>query len=95
MLLRIKVFLDECSWSQPDLKIADMKSQADSPKSSSWGMLLLSHSSRLHCLRKHAMRCSEQAILRTLLCKNLFVPNSDMAEKLPSHKLGSARTLAL
>ena len=95
MLLRMEVFSDECSWSQPDSKIADMKSQADSPKSSSWGMLLPSRPSRLRCLRKHAICCSEQAILRTSLCKNSFVPNSDMAEKLPSHKLGSAGTLVL
>ena len=95
MLSQMEVFSDECSWSQPDSKIADMKSQADSLKSSSWGMLLPSHPSRLCCLRKHAMCCSEQAILQILLCKNSFVPKSDMAVKLPSHRLGLARMLAL
>ena len=41
------------------------------------------------------MHCSEQAMLRTSLCKNSFVPNSEVAVKLLSHRLGSARTLAL
>ena len=95
MLLRMVVFPEECNWSQPDSKIADMNSQADSPNSSSWGMLLLSHPTRFHCLRKHAMRCSEQAMLRTLLCKNSFVPNREVAVKLPSHRLGLAGTLVL
>jgi len=95
MLSRIVVFLDEWSWSQPDSKIADMNSQADSPNSSSWGMLLPSHSSRLRCLRKHTMRCNKQAMLWTSLCRNSFVPNREVAVKLPSHRLGSAGTLAL
>jgi len=95
MLSRIVVFLDEWSWSQPDSKIADMNSQADLPNSSSWGMLLPSRPSRLRCLRKHAMRCNEQAMLRTSLCRNSFVPNREVAVKLPSHRLGSAGTLAL
>ena len=95
MLSWMVVFLDECSWSQPDLKIADINSQADSPNSSSWGMLLPSHPSKLCCLRKHTMHCSEQAMLWTSLCKNLFVSNSEVAVKLPSHGLGSAGMLAL
>ena len=95
MLSRMEVFLDKCNWFQPDSKIADMNSQADSLKSSSWEMLLPLHPSRLCCLRKHAMYCREQAMLWTSLCKNLFVLNSDMAVKLLSHRLGSARTLAL
>jgi len=89
------VFSDECSWSQPDSKIADMNSQADSPNSSSWGMLLPLCPSRLHCLRKHAMCCNEQAMLWTSLCKNSFVPNREVAVKLLFHKLGLAGTLAL
>ena len=35
MLLQMVVFPEECNWSQPDSKIADMNSQADSPNSSS------------------------------------------------------------
>jgi len=95
MLSRIVVFVDEWSWSQQDSKIADMNSQTDSPNGASWGMSLLSRPSRLHCLRKHAMHCNEQTMLRTLLCRNLFVLNREVAVKLPSHRLGSARTLAL
>jgi len=95
MLSRIVVFLDEWSWSQPYSKITDMNSQADSPNSSSWGMLLPSCPSRLCYLRKHAMHCNEQAMLRTSLCRNLFMPNREVAVKLPSYRLGSARTLAL
>ena len=95
MLSWIVVFLDEWSWSQPDLKIADMNSQANSPNSSSWGMLLPLRSSRLCCLRKHAMRCNEQAMLQTSLCRNSFVLNREVAVKLPSHRLGSAGMLAL
>jgi len=41
------------------------------------------------------MRCSEQAMLQISLCKNSFVPNKEVAMKLPSHRLGSARTLVL
>jgi len=41
------------------------------------------------------MHCSEQAMLQTLLCKNSFVPNREVAVKLPSYRLGLARTLAL
>jgi len=41
------------------------------------------------------MHCSEQAMLQTLLYKNSFVPNSEVAVKLLSHRLGSARMLAL
>ena len=89
------VFLEECSWSQPDLKIVDMNSQADSPNSSSWEILLPSRPTRFCCLRKYAMRCSEQAMLQTSLCKNSFVLNKEVAVKLPSHRLGSARTLVL
>ena len=95
MLSQMVVFLDECSWSQPDSKIVDMNSQADSPNSSSCGMLLPLCPSRLCCLRKHAMHCSEQAMLWTSLCKNSFMLNSEVAVKLPSHRLGSAGTFAL
>ena len=95
MLSRIVVLVDEWSWFQPDSKIADMNSQADSPNRANWGMLLPSCPSRLRCLRKQAMRCNEQAMLRTSLCRNSFVPNSEVAVKLLSHRLGSAGTLAL
>ena len=95
MLSWIVVFLDKWSWSQPDSKIVDMNSQANSPNSSSWGMLLLSRPSRLRCLRKHAMHCNEQAMLQTSLCRNSFVPNREVAVKLLSHRLGSAGMLAL
>ena len=90
ILSQIEVFSDKCSWSQLALKIVDMKSQADSLKSSSWRMLLPSRPSRLYCLRKHAIHCSKQAILQTSLCKNLLVPDSDVAVKLLSYRLGSA-----
>ena len=42
--------------SHPDSKMVDMKSQADCPKGSSCLILFLLCPSRLHCLRKHAMR---------------------------------------
>jgi len=41
--------------SHPDLKMADMKSQADCPKGSSCLMLFPLYPLRLRCLRKHAM----------------------------------------
>jgi len=81
--------------SHPDLKIADMKSHADSPKGSSCLMLLASRSLMFHCLRKHAMRFRKHVMLLILLLRNLLVPNKDVAEKFPFHRLGSAGTLAL
>jgi len=95
MLLQMVVFSDEYSWSQPDSKIANMNSQADLLNSFSWGMLLPSRPSRLCYLRKHAIHCSEQAMLQILLCKNSFVPNSEVAVKLLFYRLGSAGTLVL
>ena len=41
--------------SYPDLKMANMKSQADCSKGSSCLMLFLLYPLRLYCLRKHAM----------------------------------------
>jgi len=81
--------------SHPDSKIADTKSHADSPKGSSCLMLLASRSLMFRCLRKHTMCFREHVMLLISLLWNLLVPNRDVAEKFPSHKLGSAGTLAL
>ena len=81
--------------SHPDSKIADTKSHADSPKGSSCLMLLVSHSLMFRYLRKYAMRFREHGMLLISLLRNSLVPNRDVAEKFPFHKLGSAGTLAL
>jgi len=81
--------------SHPDLKMADTKSHVNSPKRSSCLMLLASRSLMFHCLRKQAMHCREHMMLLILLLRNSLVPNKDVAVKFPSHRLGSARTLAL
>ena len=81
--------------SHPDSKIADTKSHADSPKGSSCLMLLVSRSLMFRCLRKHAMRFREHMMLLISLLRNSLVPNKDVAVKFPSHRLGSAGTLAL
>jgi len=87
-LFLIEESLEVVSMSHPDSKIAKMKSQADLPKRSSCLMLFALHPSRFLCLRKHMM-------LLMLLLRNLFVLKRNVAVKLPSHKLGSAGTLAL
>ena len=79
----------------PDSNIADIKSHADSPKGSSCLMLLASRSLTFRCLRKHAMRFREHMTLLISLLRNSLVPNKDVAVKFPSHRLGSAGTLAL
>ena len=66
-LSRKEVLPDVCNLSQPDSKMADMKVHAESPNRASWGMSLPSRSSRFRCLRKEAIRCREQAMLRTSL----------------------------
>ena len=81
--------------SHPDSNIADMKSHADSPKGSSCLMLLALFSFTFRCLRKHAMRLREHVMLLISLLRNSLVPNKDVAEKFPSHKLGSTGTFAL
>ena len=81
--------------SHPDSKIADMKSHANSPKGSSCLMLLASWSLTFRCLRKHAMCFREHVTLLISLLRNSLVPNKDVAVKFPSHRLGSAGTLAL
>jgi len=81
--------------SHPDLKMADTKSHADSPKGSSCLILLASQSLMFHCLRKQAMCFREHVILLMSLLRNLLVPNKDVTVKFPSHRLGSAGTLAL
>ena len=81
--------------SHPDLKIADTKSHADLPKESSCLMLLAFRSLTFRCLRKHAIRFREHVMLLISLLRNLLVPNKDVAEKFPSHRLGSAGMLAL
>ena len=81
--------------SHPDLKMADIKSYADSPKGSSCLMLLAFQSLTFRCLRKQAMRCREHVMLLMSLLRNSLVPNKDVAMKFPSHRLESAGTLAL
>ena len=81
--------------SHPDSKMADMKSHVDSPKGSSCLMLLVSRSLTFRCLRKHAMRFREHMTLLISLLRNSLVLNKDVAMKFPSHRLGSAGTLAL
>jgi len=54
-LFLIEESLEVVSMSHPDLKIAKMKSQANSPKGSSCLMLFALHPSRFLCLRKHTM----------------------------------------
>ena len=83
------------SVSYPDSKMADTKSHADSLKGSSCLMLLVSWSLTFCCLRKHAMCFREHVMLLISLLRNLLVPNKDVAMKFPSHRLGSAGTLAL
>ena len=81
--------------SHPDSKIAGMKSHADLPKGSSCLMLLASWSLMFCCLRKQTMHFREHVMLLISLLRNLLVPNKDITMKFPSHRLGSARTLAL
>ena len=81
--------------SHPDSKMADTKSYADSPKGSSCLILLVSWSLTFHCLRKQAMYFREHVMLLMSLLRNLLVPNKDVTVKFPSHRLGSAGTLAL
>ena len=81
--------------SHPDSKMVDMKSHANSPKGSSCLMLLAFRSLTFHCLRKQAMRCREHVMLLISLLRNSLVLNRDVAVKFPSHRLGSAGTLAL
>jgi len=81
--------------SYPDSKMADIKSHADSPKGSSCLMLLAFWSLTFCCLRKQAMHFREHMMLLMSLLRNLLVPNKDVTVKFPSHRLGSARTLAL
>ena len=81
--------------SHPDPKMADTKYHADLPKGSSCLMLLASWSLTFCCLRKHAMHFREHVMLLILLLRNLLVQNKDVTAKFPSHRLGSAGTLAL
>ena len=81
--------------SHPDLKMADIKSHADSPKGSSCLMLLAFWSLTFRCLRKQAMCCREHVMLLMSLLRNSLVPNKDVAMKFLSHRLESAGTLAL
>ena len=81
--------------SHPDSKMADIKSHADLPKGSSCLMLLASWSLMFCCLRKHATHFREHVTLLISLLRNSLVPNKDVTVKFPSHRLGSAGTLAL
>ena len=46
-------------------------------------------------LPSHDMCCREHVMLLISLLRNSLVPNRDVAMKFPSHRLGSARILAL
>ena len=81
--------------SHPDLKIADIKSHADSPKGSNCLMLLAFQSLTFCCLRKQAMHCREHMMLLMSLLRNSLVPNRDVTMKLPSHRLEFTGTLTL
>ena len=81
--------------SHPDLNMADTKSHVDSPKGSSYLMLLASQSLTFRCLRKQAMHFREHVMLLMSLLRNSLVPNKDVSVKFPSHRLGSARTFVL
>jgi len=86
--------LDERSWSQPTLKIAEMKVHADSLNDSSCGILLLLWPSRFLCFRKQAMCYRKHTMFCISLLRNSFMPKREVAIKLLSHRLGSAGTLA-
>jgi len=81
--------------SHPDSKMVDTKSHADLPKRSSCLILLAFWSLMFHCLRKQAIHCREHVMLLMSLLRNSLVPNKDVAMKFLSHRLGSARMLAL
>ena len=56
-LFLTEMLLDVVSWFQPDSKIAEMKSHTDSPKGSSYDMLLPLQPLRLLCLRLEGAYC--------------------------------------
>jgi len=64
-------------------------------KGSSYGILLLLQPSRFLCLKKHTICWKEHTMLHTSLLQNSFMSKSEVAMKLPSHRLGLAGTLAL